>query len=121
MRPMHPSSTRCSGTSAASGSAHCARTCAAARHLVAPLSREEAAQLLDELLADREGADTALRDRVLERAGGVPFFLVSCAQGLHQERGDAGQNTVPWDIVQSIRQRVAALPEGAGEVLGVAA
>jgi tetratricopeptide (TPR) repeat protein len=56
---------------------------------------------------------------VLERAGGVPFVLVSCAQGLSD--GDTGPEAVPWDVAQSVRQRVAALPEEAGEVLGAAA
>ena len=99
----------------------------AARRLLAPLDREDAAHLLDDLLANAADADTALRDRVLERAGGVPFFLVSYVQALgsHAVGGggdnDAGQDAVPWDVAQSICTRVAALPEGARELLGVAA
>jgi predicted ATPase len=45
----------------------------AARHLLTPLSREEAAPLLEGLPADVEDADTALRDRMLERAGACRF------------------------------------------------
>jgi predicted ATPase len=98
----------------------------AARRLLTPLEREDAVHLLDDLLANAGDADTALRDRVLERAGGVPFFLVSYVQALGSHDmgggdGDAGQDAVPWDVTQSIRTRVAALPEGARELLGVAA
>jgi transcriptional regulator with XRE-family HTH domain len=59
----------------------------AARRLLAPLDREDAAHLLDDLLVNAGDADSALRERVLERAGGVPFVLVSCVQGLRG--GDA--------------------------------
>src|SRR5262249_13763582 len=53
-----------------------------------PLAEEEAAQLHDALAPD---AATAVRDQVLRRAGGVPFFVVSCAQALHLGHGDTGQ------------------------------
>lgn len=68
----------------------------------------------------------ALRAQVLERAGGVPFFLLSYAQtlrlgdGIHEGK-PASAESVPWDVRQSIRRRVAALPEEAGAVLAVAA
>jgi tetratricopeptide (TPR) repeat protein/transcriptional regulator with XRE-family HTH domain len=93
----------------------------AARRLLAPLDREDAAHLLDDLLADVAYADTARRERMLERAGGVPFYLVSCAQGLRQGVGDVAPDAVPWDVAQGIRQRVAALPAVTRDVLGVAA
>jgi tetratricopeptide (TPR) repeat protein/transcriptional regulator with XRE-family HTH domain len=100
----------------------------AARRRLAPLGRKEAARLLDELLADRAATDGTPRDRILQRAGGVPFFLVSFAQEpqtgelADQEPGmDGGRETAPWDVAHSIRQRLAALPEGAGEVMGAAA
>src|SRR5207244_4054867 len=82
------------------------------------LAPEETAQLFDGLLAGTEETGRALHEQVLQRAGGVPFFLVSCARGL---RSGAVPAEVPWDLAQSIRQRVAALPEAAREVLGVAA
>jgi tetratricopeptide (TPR) repeat protein len=54
------------------------------------------------------------------RAGGLPFFIVSCAQGLRHGAEQAG-GAVPWDVAASVRQRVAALPLPAQRVLGVAA
>jgi predicted ATPase/transcriptional regulator with XRE-family HTH domain len=99
----------------------------AAQIRLGPLSTGEAAELLDGLVgqAERhegETEDANLAERVLRRAGGVPFFLVSCAQALATGALAAGTaDDVPWDVAQSIRQRVAALPEAAQELLGVAA
>ena len=96
-----------------------AHTGLAAHRRLAPLAPAEAATLLDGLLTE---ADAVLRARVLERAGGVPFFLVSCVQGLAAGQDEDGTvEGLPWDVGQSVRQRVAALPERAREVLGVAA
>jgi transcriptional regulator with XRE-family HTH domain len=47
---------------------------------IGPIAPEAAVQLLDELLPDLPRTET--ERRVLARAGGVPFFLVSCAQDL---------------------------------------
>src|SRR6185437_4389655 len=59
---------------------------------------------------------------VLERSGGVPFFLVSYAQSLQLPTVDAEAGCrVPWDLRQSIRRRVAALPPVGREALAVAA
>jgi tetratricopeptide (TPR) repeat protein len=88
----------------------------ATHHALAPLSPEEAEQLLDSLL---EGSASALRQRILQQAGGVPFFVVSCAQGLRLPGGEKA--AVPWDVTQSVRQRVAALPAPAQAILGAAA
>ena len=89
---------------------------------VKPLGSDEIEALLDNLLRGVEAAPPAVRRRVLQRAGGVPFFLVSCAQGLQNgiPVGDT-EGGVPWNVAQGLRQRVAALPEVAREVLGVAA
>jgi tetratricopeptide (TPR) repeat protein/transcriptional regulator with XRE-family HTH domain len=96
---------------------------------IGPLERSAATQLLGDMLgqlaikvvpAERQ----ELAERVLERAGGVPFFLVSCAQAMRmgtQDEGEDGREAVPWDVAQTIRQRVAALPQTAQGVLGVAA
>ena len=100
----------------------------ATQQTLRPLAPEEAAHLLDGLLAqdpDQGPADgpavpQALRERLLHRAGGVPFFLVSCAHALHTGEASAGDD-VPWDLAQALRQRVASVPEAAREVLGVAA
>jgi tetratricopeptide (TPR) repeat protein/transcriptional regulator with XRE-family HTH domain len=94
----------------------------AARRLLAPLGAEEATTLLDELCRDTTAVGASLRARMLERTGGVPFFLISCAQELQRRDLDgAGMDAMPWDVAQSVRQRVAALPEGTRDVLGVAA
>ena len=92
----------------------------AARRLLAPLCSQEAAELLDEMLAG-DATEPTLRAQVLQRAGGVPFFLVSYAEGLRQDTEEGARGTVPWDVVQSVRQRVTALPEAAQRVLGIAA
>ncbi len=98
----------------------------AQHHALAPLAPVEAGQLLAGLLAgeEREAGETemepalaALVPRVVQRAGGVPFYLVSYARGLQAGLGES----IPWDLAQGLRQRVAALSGEAQEVLGVAA
>src|SRR5205814_74654 len=86
-----------------------------ARHLaLGPLAAEEAAVLLDSLLAEVAPAPPA-RESVLRRCGGVPFFLVSSAAALASGAPVAGTTVpgVPWDVAVALRQRVAALPAGA--------
>jgi tetratricopeptide (TPR) repeat protein/transcriptional regulator with XRE-family HTH domain len=93
-----------------------------AHQTLAPLSVEEVRHLLDELLAGTGEDRAVLRERVVQRTGGVPFFAVSYAQGLRAgalERG--AEDAVPWDVAQGIRQRVAALPADTRTALGVAA
>ncbi|MGH2388509.1 MAG: ATP-binding protein, partial [Chloroflexota bacterium] len=87
------------------------------RHALGPLAVKEAADLLDDLLVDLAEGERGLVEGVVQRAGGVPFFLVSYAQALHQG-SVAG---VPWDLAQGVRQRVALLPAAGRELLGVAA
>jgi hypothetical protein len=87
------------------------------RHVVGPLAQVDAARLLGEL-AIGPPEDAGWREAVLARAGGVPFYLRSFALA-GESTQDAG--AVPWDIAQSIRWRVAALPEVAREVLALAA
>jgi tetratricopeptide (TPR) repeat protein len=95
----------------------------ATQHTLPPHTPQEAGQLLAGLLADVAGAEPRVQQRVLQRAGGVPFFLVSCAQALRTAEGAQreGAQRVPWDVAQGLRQRVAALPAAAQEVLRVAA
>jgi tetratricopeptide (TPR) repeat protein/transcriptional regulator with XRE-family HTH domain len=98
----------------------------AAQRGLRPLASADASCLLDSLLADWDAPESAdrvmIRERVLRRAGGVPFFLVSCAQALRLAAEDGGaSNDVPWDVAQGVRQRVASLPAVAGEALDVAA
>jgi tetratricopeptide (TPR) repeat protein len=86
-----------------------------------PLASEEAELLLQRLF---EGAgktvDATLAARVLRRAGGLPLFLVTYAQSV-RTANESGVDTIPWNVTQSIRQRVATLSDGARELLGVAA
>ncbi|HEV2460522.1 MAG TPA: AAA family ATPase, partial [Ktedonobacterales bacterium] len=114
-----------------------------------PLATEEATALASALL---EGSPQASADeesdvliaRVVERAAGVPFFLVSYARWVQAQgqplQWDAARRVtggkslvhtsgllgaeraeIPWDVTQSIRERVAALPATAQDLLGAAA
>jgi tetratricopeptide (TPR) repeat protein len=90
-----------------------------AKHLsLAPLSAVESTQLLAGLLAGVDGVDEAVEERIVQRAGGVPFFVVSCAEAM---RSGSLADEVPWDLAQAVRQRVAALPPAAQGVLCAAA
>lgn len=88
---------------------------------VEPLDGQDAVELVHVLLSRRGTApdDPEIRE-IVERGGGLPFFLVSCVQGLAEATTD-GRSGVPWNVAQSIRQRVAALPSGAQDVLQAAA
>jgi tetratricopeptide (TPR) repeat protein/transcriptional regulator with XRE-family HTH domain len=89
---------------------------------VQPLNATSAHQLLDALLQEVPDRQSNFRDTVLERSGGVPFFLVSYAQSLQLPTADTEEGSrVPWDLRQSIRRRVAALPPVGREALAVAA
>ena len=87
------------------------------RHSLGPLAPAAAAALLDDLLAGVPEDEHGAARRVLERAGGMPFFLVSYAHALRAGATDA----VPWDLAQGVRQRLSVLPEPSRQVLDVAA
>jgi tetratricopeptide (TPR) repeat protein len=100
----------------------------AARRLLSPLAPAEAAQLVAKLLDGIDGPGMDLRAEVVRRTGGVPFFVVSCAQELRADGSEGGgtlrrtgEGVGPWAVAQSVRQRVAALPEGVKAILGAAA
>jgi tetratricopeptide (TPR) repeat protein/transcriptional regulator with XRE-family HTH domain len=97
-----------------------AREGLAERALLSPLASADAERLLGALFPQ---GDASLRRSLLQRAGGLPFFLVSCAQGLSAGALHATQQggDIPWSVSETIRQRVAALPEGAAAVLQIAA
>ena len=116
-----------------------ARADLAESRTLAPLTLPEAAHLLATLLTDappspppapispaRDGQRERVR-QVLQRAGGVPFFLVSCVQELHagapavRPTSAASAGAVPWSVAESIRQRLAPLPAAAQALIGVAA
>src|SRR5205823_3498723 len=68
-------------------------------HTLAPLTVEETAQLLDGLLAGGAEVEPALRAQVLRRAGGVPFFAVSCARALRlSPLAGRREEAVPWGV-----------------------
>jgi tetratricopeptide (TPR) repeat protein len=106
-----------------------------------PLARQEASDLFSTLLAGSASPFSLIAEpavqRMLDCAGGVPFFLVTYAQALrvgvpadggdsdnYQQETKSGRTTkgsVPWSIAASIRSRVAVLGKEAEELLAVAA
>jgi transcriptional regulator with XRE-family HTH domain len=98
-----------------------ARAGLAEQHTLGPLGAEEMRQLLDSVL-EVVAVPAHVRERLAQRTGGVPFFVLSCAQALRLHSGDEGAGeAVPWDVAQSVRQRVAALSATTGQMLGAAA
>ncbi len=94
---------------------------------IGPLTQPEANELLAQLLKSdqTQESDTVSaieQECILMRAGGVPFFLVSCASALRAGLNLTKQpDHVPWNVRQQIRQRVVALSEPAQLLLGLAA
>jgi len=109
-----------------------------ARHALAPLDSAAAGSLLKALLAEGavppadaaalgsaargrdERQERTLREQVLRRGGGVPYVIISCVHEL-QRAGGPVPDALPWDIAESVRQRVALLPPAAQELLAAAA
>lgn len=96
-----------------------------AQEVVAPLAPPASARLLDVLLAGAEHVGAPLRADVLRLAAGVPFVLVSYAQWLRTRANEEGdipaELDIPWDVAQTVEQRIAALPEAAQMVVRIAA
>jgi len=113
-----------------------------------PLPVDAAQQLCEDVLARVAApmaARSAIAEHLLRQTGGVPFYVVSCAQAWlggdtedlnstgggeaeGAERGAVGTSLeaaagvgVPWTVAQHIRQRAAALPEVGQELLWCAA
>jgi tetratricopeptide (TPR) repeat protein/transcriptional regulator with XRE-family HTH domain len=101
-----------------------ARDGAVTQHGLSPLAPHEAAELFeslfDRLLEGSTGTNAAVMTRLLERTGGVPFYIVSCAQAVEVGGVDAA-GAVPWDVAQTLRLRLAALPPQAQAILETAA
>lgn len=100
-----------------------AREVGAERIELGPLAPSAAEHLLSLLL---EGCavdqEATLMETVLRRAGGMPYFLVSCAQGLRTGTlGGTAREAIPWQVTETIRQQVGALPEEAQYLLGAVA
>ena len=87
-----------------------------------PLVPDEASALIRDTLPT-EHVDGATIERIVARGAGVPFFLVSFAQSLTSgaPNSSATLDDVPWDIAQTIRHRVSALPVESHELLEIAA
>jgi tetratricopeptide (TPR) repeat protein/transcriptional regulator with XRE-family HTH domain len=98
-----------------------AREGLARRAELGPLPDKAAAELIASLLPGAEDDAAALREEVVRRGEGVPFFLVSCALALQAEGSSASAAHVPWDVAETVRQRVAALAAPAPALLSAAA
>jgi transcriptional regulator with XRE-family HTH domain/tetratricopeptide (TPR) repeat protein len=105
-----------------------AREALTARTLLAPLTVEQSAEMLDLLLIDTADASAfgqaGVRQQLLDRTGGIPFFLVSSVQSLHAgaaNEGGVNQYLLPWSVAESVRQRVGMLTPAAQELLNAAA
>lgn len=74
-------------------------------------------------LAGTVSTDAGITRQILARAGGVPYYILSCAQEASQSGPSASPEAlaVPWSVATSIQQRIALLAPPAEEVLTVAA
>src|SRR5207302_5882791 len=83
----------------------------ATQHALGPLAPADAARLLAALLLEEGAGEGVQQEQVVQRAGGVPFVLVSYAQVLRTHLLEEGTTdvAVPWDVAQGVRQRVAGL------------
>jgi predicted ATPase len=92
------------------------------QQVVRPLPPEAAQALFVQLLGEQEQEGAVPTAQVAQRTGGVPFFLVSYAQGRAQAaRAGVTARRVPWDLRQSIQRRITALPQPGPTLLAVAA
>jgi transcriptional regulator with XRE-family HTH domain/tetratricopeptide (TPR) repeat protein len=103
-----------------------AREGRATRLTLRPLGEGDATELVEQLLpheADQREDFVATRRQIVQRTGGVPFYLVSFAQELdtHAPADATDAERAPWTVLISVRQRVATLPDNAQQLLHVAA
>ncbi len=87
---------------------------------LAPLAPANALQVIAGVLPGDQDAGQ-IREQIVQRAGGAPFFLVSFAEAQRPTAGANPGEAVPWHIGHSIRQRMHALPAWAREVVEIAA
>jgi transcriptional regulator with XRE-family HTH domain/tetratricopeptide (TPR) repeat protein len=105
----------------------------AARIFLPPLSRDEAQTLLAQVWRDmstdaaietRADASEALQEEILRRADGLPFYIVSSARAVQTFAGDEETSIsahIPFSVAESVRARLAVLPEAARRLAEVAA
>ena len=96
-------------------------------HTLEPLARTHAAELLDALAGPR-GIHPAIRESILERAGGNPFFIEELVRLLLDEGGLPASSdtaelaaTVPGTVQALVSARLDALPADAKRVAQTAA
>ncbi|HEV2459267.1 MAG TPA: AAA family ATPase, partial [Ktedonobacterales bacterium] len=108
----------------------------AQRRELGALADDEADALLSSLLGKSTEETDAQKRRILQRSGGVPFYLVSWAHGLRASASDGSPSSgrkaakacenpaseeIPRDVVESIRWRLGLLSPTTRELLGVVA
>jgi tetratricopeptide (TPR) repeat protein len=96
-------------------------------HVLEPLSRENAAELLDALAGPR-AIHPAIRESILDRAGGNPFFIEELVRLLLDEGGLPATSdtaelaaTVPGTVQALVSARLDSLPAGAKRAAQTAA
>lgn len=88
------------------------------QHALSPLTEDESVTLLGQLLPDGDTISKETQAHVTQQCGGIPFYLVGWAQALVSGTLPAGEDaTLPSDVMQSIRRRIAMQPEVAGEAM----
>ena len=88
-----------------------------AQTTLGPLSDAESRTLGSALLAAAPGEQEVL-EQITLHASGVPFFLVSYAQG---RRAGLSGEVIPWNVAHHLRQRIALLAPIGGDLLAIAA
>ena len=95
------------------------------REVIEPLSPPAASEMLDALLSDTGDGNEHIRAEVLRLAGGMPFVLVSYAHWLRSRADQEGRVPlelgIPWDVTQTVEQRIMMLSEAAQVVIRIAA
>jgi predicted ATPase len=118
------------GHTLASAWAELAQAGLVTHHMLAPLAPAETRTLLEALLpVEVKPTDAAWIERLAERTGGVPYFVVNFAQKRADERRLAAFTTdkleeveaVPWTVRQSVEQRITMLTDASRGVLNAVA
>ena len=89
---------------------------------VTELPQEEAAQLLESFIAEGDPVEPEIKRDIIQSCDGVPFFLISYAEGLRSGIQPAtSPRRLPWGLSHSIRQRITSMPKETQELIGAAA